>query len=95
MFLETVDGVVADNTEKKGVRAKILLDKCAQSTYIVERLVKKLNLTPIKPDRKIKINAFADQNRVQRVLRQYEFVVKNPKGWLQCVRERISCALAV
>ena len=79
VFLETVDGVVADNKEKKSVPAKILLDKCAQSTYIVERLVKKLNLTPLKPDRKVKINAFADQNGVQRVLQQYEFVVKNPK----------------
>ena len=67
MLLETVDGVVADNAEKKSVPLKILLDKGAQSTYIVERLVKLLKLTPSKIERKIKINAFADQNGVQRV----------------------------
>ena len=78
VFLETVSGVVADNYEKKSAQVKILLDKGAQSTYIVESMVKKLDLQP-QESHNVKISGFADKQGKKGVLKQYPFCVKSPK----------------
>ena len=78
MFLETVCGVVTDSAEKISHSVKILLDKGAMSTYIVDRVVEKLKLMP-KATHKVKINGFADKHGETRLRKEYLFCVKNPK----------------
>ena len=78
VLLQTAYGLISDNTEKGSLPVKILLDAGSQSTYVSERIVKKLNLKPIS-SQSIIVNTFGSAVGKASVLNEYSFCVKNSK----------------
>ena len=75
ILLQTACGYVTDEKEKKVEGIVILLDSCSQQSFISQRIVKILQLAPIR-EMNMTIKAFGNSRGKNMRLKEYQVVLK-------------------
>ena len=78
VLLQTANGVISDNKEKRSQQIKILLDPGSTKTYISKRVAKQIELKPISSNL-VNVKTFGQADGRTENLKEYEFCVKNHK----------------
>ena len=78
VLLQTANGYIADEKERRMQPVKILLDSCSQQTYVSQKVVKNLELNPIR-EVSMNIKAFGSNEGKDMLLKEYQIVLK-PKN---------------
>ena len=77
VLLQTADGYITDQKEKRMQPIKILLDSCSQQTYVSQKVVKNLELKSIR-EVSMNIKAFGNNEGKDMLLKEYD--VLKPKN---------------
>ena len=78
VLLQTANAVISDNTENRSHPVRILLDSGSQKTYVSQRLVDALQLSP-SGSKQMTVKTFGNSVGVSGIYKEYRFCVKSEK----------------
>ena len=79
VLLQTTSAIAADTRERKKCTINVLFDTGSQRTFLSERLVRKLNLSPYS-SREMVVKAFGDTKGKASVFNEYKFCITKKTG---------------